>query len=239
MISHNRGFTLVELLTVIAIILLLSMIGLRSYSIFAMRSRDQARFLDLARLQNALEQYYTAFGKYPCGDKPVNTLNPTQGTLAESISGPFIGWWQETWEEEQADTSPISGTNMPAWYATLHTQYPGWWQGGDPSDGWEMLWNSCPGFPVGGLSVNGFLETSWLVDPLHTDHGLEYVPTLPTLEHSYFYAYVVSQDRQKYLLSTNLEYFKDLESEDGGRSNLYYEVGPGLGVLDPVTEVIP
>jgi len=60
------GFTLLELLIVIAIIGILVAMGTVSYSTAQKRARDSKRQGDMKAIQNAFEQYYAAHsGSYP------------------------------------------------------------------------------------------------------------------------------------------------------------------------------
>lgn len=61
----NRGFTLIEMLIVVAIIGILSALILVGLSSFRMRGRDARRIADVKQVQNALEIYYTKNLKYP------------------------------------------------------------------------------------------------------------------------------------------------------------------------------
>lgn len=62
----NSGFTLLELLVVISIIVILITMGLSSFSTAQKKGRDAKRKSDMKEVQNALEQYYSVCGyKYP------------------------------------------------------------------------------------------------------------------------------------------------------------------------------
>lgn len=65
--DSKKGFTLLEVLIVIAIIGILVSIGLASYSTAQSKSRDARRRGDLKAIQNAFEQYYadSATASYP------------------------------------------------------------------------------------------------------------------------------------------------------------------------------
>lgn len=56
-ILASRGFTLLELLVVISIMILLSMIGLSAYGNAQKNNRDQTRLLDLNTISQYLELY--------------------------------------------------------------------------------------------------------------------------------------------------------------------------------------
>ena len=72
----KKGFTLVELLVVMAIIGILASVGVASYSQSRAAARDAKRISDISKLQIAIEQYYNANGGYP----PYPTINPLVGT---------------------------------------------------------------------------------------------------------------------------------------------------------------
>ena len=64
-LKTKKGFTLIEILIVVAIIGLLSSIVLVGLGSFRARGRDARRLADLRQTQNALELYYTKNVKYP------------------------------------------------------------------------------------------------------------------------------------------------------------------------------
>ncbi|MBP9690879.1 prepilin-type N-terminal cleavage/methylation domain-containing protein [Candidatus Woesebacteria bacterium] len=61
----KNGFTLVELIVVIAIIGLLATVGVSSYNNVLKTSRDTKRKADLAEIKKVLAFYYATNGKYP------------------------------------------------------------------------------------------------------------------------------------------------------------------------------
>lgn len=69
LMKKRFGFTLLELLIVIAIIGVLASLAAVSYSSAQKRARDSQRQADLKAIQNALEQYYADHdGNYPSVD---------------------------------------------------------------------------------------------------------------------------------------------------------------------------
>ena len=61
----KKGFTLVELLVVMAIIAILATVIIGGFRSSQMRGRDAQRKSDLKQVANALEIFFTDYGKYP------------------------------------------------------------------------------------------------------------------------------------------------------------------------------
>ncbi len=78
---HKKGFTLIEVLTVISIIGILAAITTVTYQAAMQRSRDNQRLTDLDTIQNALEQYYMDYRYYPNRDSSLNIPSSTIPTV--------------------------------------------------------------------------------------------------------------------------------------------------------------
>lgn len=63
--QHNKGFTLVEMLIVIAIIAILASVALVSVGGVRKSARDTKRVSDISKLQQQLEVFYSNTGAYP------------------------------------------------------------------------------------------------------------------------------------------------------------------------------
>ena len=88
----QRGFTLIEMLVVIAIISILIGIGINTFTIAQQKARDVRRKADLRQLQTALELFKQDKGQYPgsfetLGDATKNiSLNQTWPAIGSSLN---------------------------------------------------------------------------------------------------------------------------------------------------------
>lgn len=65
---RQAGFTMIELLIVVALIMILSAVGLGSYNVSTTRSYDTQRKSDLNQIAKALESFNNDVSRYPISD---------------------------------------------------------------------------------------------------------------------------------------------------------------------------
>jgi len=78
--QKKSGFTLVELLIVISIIMILVTVGMMSYANAQKVGRDAKRKADLKQVQSALEMFRADNGFYP---------KDTSGNISSTLAGPL------------------------------------------------------------------------------------------------------------------------------------------------------
>lgn len=87
----KKGFTLMELLIVIALIGILVTMGVASYSTAQIKSRDARRKADMKVFQNAYEQYYSENnGIYPITANPGTLYFPSGVPSDPKSVSPYV-----------------------------------------------------------------------------------------------------------------------------------------------------
>jgi len=112
--SRHRGgggFTLIELMIVMSLIIILASIGLTLYSTSVTRAKESVLKEDLFRMRDAIDQYYADKGKYPV------TLDSlvSEKYLRSIPVDPFTNS-ADTWRSIQSEPDPTNPTADPGVY---------------------------------------------------------------------------------------------------------------------------
>jgi prepilin-type N-terminal cleavage/methylation domain-containing protein len=100
----REGFTLVELLIVIAIIGVLSSSAIFNLNIGRQKARDSIRLAELRVVTTALDTYYSFYEVYPCGD------GDETGTFPGSSDGTVDSTWSTGFIENNSPATNCSGS---------------------------------------------------------------------------------------------------------------------------------
>ncbi len=103
--SRHAGFTMIELLIVVSIVVVLAGMGVAQYQNSVVRAKEAVLREDLYRMRDVLDQYYADKQQYaPSLDALV-----TDGYLRELPKDPFTGA-ADTWQIVQAEPDPNNPT---------------------------------------------------------------------------------------------------------------------------------
>lgn len=107
--KSSRGFTLVELLIVVATIIILAAVTILAYSGTQARSRDAKRRADVANIAKAMEIYYGDNGQYPTatGSTAINA------SWASSNDDSWTTLASQLISANAIDALPFDPTNAP------------------------------------------------------------------------------------------------------------------------------
>jgi general secretion pathway protein G len=129
--SSARGFTLIEVLVVVTLVVILASIGMSTYNNSVHRTREAVLKEDLFRLRDAIDQFYADRNQYP---QSLEDL-VTEGYLREIPKDPMTNsaeTWNEIPSENDAnnpaavagikdvksgseDVSPLDGSKYAEW----------------------------------------------------------------------------------------------------------------------------
>lgn len=100
---RTGGFTLIELMIVMAIIVILASIGTAMYTNSLKRSKEAVLKEDLFRMRDAIDQYYADKNKYPAS---LDALVSDKYLRAVPVD-PFTNTI-DTWQTTQAEPDPAN-----------------------------------------------------------------------------------------------------------------------------------
>lgn len=101
----DRGFTLIELIVVMAIMITLAAIGLAVYGNSVTRAKEATLKEDLFQMRNAIDQYYADKNSYPSSLQDL----VSEKYLRTVPVDPFTAS-AETWQFTQAEPDPRNPT---------------------------------------------------------------------------------------------------------------------------------
>jgi general secretion pathway protein G len=107
----RNGFTLIEVLIVVTLVVILASIGLATYTNSVRRAREAALKEDLFRMRDAIDQYYADKNKYPSVLQDL----VSDGYLREIPKDPFTNS-ADTWQVVNAEPDPNNPVAEPGVY---------------------------------------------------------------------------------------------------------------------------
>ncbi len=110
-INREKGFTLLELLVVVALIGILASMAVPQYRNSVKKSKEAVLKQDLHQFETLIDQFYADKGKYPASlDDLVS-----EGYLREIPFDPFTES-DQTWEVVYADEDTLNPEEVPGIY---------------------------------------------------------------------------------------------------------------------------
>jgi general secretion pathway protein G len=107
-LNLGAGFTLIEVLIVVVLVIVLASVGLATYTNSVRRAREAVLREDLFRMRDAIDQYYADKNKYPA------TLQDlvSDGYLRDIPKDPITNA-TDTWQTENAEPDPNNVSAEP------------------------------------------------------------------------------------------------------------------------------
>jgi general secretion pathway protein G len=110
-LTPHAGFTMIEVLVVITMIVILASLGMVNYKNSVTRAKEAVLKEDLFRMRDAIDQYYADKNKYPSGLEDL----VSDGYLREVPTDP-ITQSKETWQTVNAEPDANNPSTMPGIY---------------------------------------------------------------------------------------------------------------------------
>ena len=105
------GFTLIELMVVMSLIVLLASIGLAVYANSVIRAKESVLKEDLFRMRDGIDQYYADKGKYPGSLQDLVSDKYLRAIPADPFTNSA-----DTWREIPSEPDPTNPTAQPGVY---------------------------------------------------------------------------------------------------------------------------
>jgi general secretion pathway protein G len=105
------GFTMIELLVVVSLIVILATMGMTQYRSSVVHAREATLKEDLFRMRDAIDQYYADKGQYPSDI----TALVSDGYLRQVPKDPFTRS-TDSWQTIPAEPDPSNPAAQPGIY---------------------------------------------------------------------------------------------------------------------------
>ena len=110
-VRGEGGFTLMELMIVMALIVILAGIGLATYTNSVTRAKEAVLKEDLFRMRDAIDQYYADKNRYPPSLDSLVTDKYLRAIPVDPITNSA-----DTWQTEMSEADPSNPTAEPGVY---------------------------------------------------------------------------------------------------------------------------
>lgn len=110
-LRHSQGFTLIELVVVVTLIVVLASIGLSTYTLSVRRAKEAVLREDLFRMKDAIDQFYADKGTYP----PDLASLVTDGYMRQIPKDP-ITESSDTWQIVMPESDAANPNAAPGVY---------------------------------------------------------------------------------------------------------------------------
>jgi len=107
----SRGFTIIELLVVMTIIVVLATIGLTQYRRSVIFARESVLHEDLFRLRDAIDQYYADKNQYPSGLDALVSEGYMRAVPKDPFTNSTSSWQTVASEPDAANPTALPGIN--------------------------------------------------------------------------------------------------------------------------------
>lgn len=110
-LRRSQGFTLIELVVVVTLIVVLAAIGLSTYTLSVRRAKEAVLREDLFRMKDAIDQFYADKGTYP----PDLASLVTDGYMRQIPKDP-ITESADTWQTVMSEPDAANPNAVPGVY---------------------------------------------------------------------------------------------------------------------------